>query len=675
MNQLNLGDQLVDRRTQRVIMAVTNATPTLGRIRVLENDAESERWIPYDELRSSISEGHLEVRRDANPALAVYFKHEDSTTCKHLGRHHKSRDKSQDSYLLSLERHTRLVRELRDYAKRHRVSAYAAYPVVRERLKNDYPDWVFPSLATVYRLLDRHQCNAPLVMPNHLKGNRTQRHAPELIELICNLAEATFTQEHSKWTLKKLTDNCRRTAVRHELLRASEPLSQKFVRKIIVTRLHSMPEVTRFLGKDRAAKASVASTRICVEGLLQRAEQDTLHLPVVIKTPDGDCSDVNLAHSIDCGSSIVTGWHMKIGALNESDGLRCIESTLYSKALAFERLNIDDSLDLYGPPGLLVLDNGAETRGDRIRRLPQLGIDVNYCKARHPQKKPFIERLNRSLKEALEVLPGCTRVNGVDGQRDPVALGDDLMTFEELERWIVRWYYEKWADTVLERFVDDEVSDDRSLGVTPRERHHNIVERLGQPLPLPPNRDDWIRTKYHAVTRTLSAKTGITYETYDFKGDNLQRLLNRFGQQPVELLIDPEDYRRLYVIDDIELVELVNVSTNEYSLAHSFQYAKDHRAKIIAETQETARSAAFTEDSYARSMRPAVLSNRKKKAPGRSAKRDVVNRTREREAMERASKMPLAPSKTKTPALNDSMTTWEDVGEFSPRNHTTGALI
>lgn len=674
MNQLNLGDQLVDRRTQCVIMAVTNATPTLGRIRVLENDAESERWIPYDELRRSISEGHLELRREANPALAVYFKHEDSTTCKHLERLHKSRGKSQDNYLLSLERHTRLVRELRDYTKRHRVSAYAAYSVVRERFKNDYPDWIFPSLATVYRLLDRYKCNAPLVMPNHLKGNRTERHAPELVELICTLAEV-FVKEHSKWTLKTLTDNCWRTAVKHELLKVSEPLSQKFVRKVIAKRLHSMPEVTRFLNKDRAAKASVASTRIQVEGVLQRVEQDTLHLPFVIKTPHGECSDVFLAHSIDCGSSIATGWRMKIGALNESDGLECIESTLFSKATTFKHFEVDNGVDLYGTPGLLVLDNGSETRGDRIRRLTQLGIDVNYCKARHPQKKPFIERLNRSLKEALEVLPGCTRVDGVDGQRDPVALGDDLMTFEELERWIVRWYCDKWADTVLKRFVDEEVSDNRSLGVTPRQRYHNIVERLGHPLPLPPNRDDWIRTKFDAVSRTLNVKSGITYETYDFKGDNLQHLLNRFGQQPVELLIDPEDYRRVYVIDGIELVELINVSTNEFSPAYSFKYAKDHRAELVAENQETARSAAFTEDTYARSMRPVTSKNGQKKAPGRSAKQEVVKRTRQRQAVERASKSPLTPSKTKTLATEDSMTTWEDVGEFTPRDRTTGALI
>jgi hypothetical protein len=65
-------------------------------------------------------------------------------------------------------------------------------------------------------------------------------------------------------------------------------------------------------------------------------------------------------------------------------------------------------------------------------------MDVKHCKAKEAQGKPFIERLNRSLKEALQRLPG-TRYEGKDGMRDPEALGDELMTIDALEKWIVRW--------------------------------------------------------------------------------------------------------------------------------------------------------------------------------------------------------------------------------------------
>lgn len=676
MNALNFGDELFDPRTNCVAMEVTSPTTTMGRIRVLEVNAESERWVPYEKIRAQIDMGVLEVRRKGNPTLAVFIDRKDPTTCKRKVPRQSKPGSTEDTYLSSLERATRIVRSLNEYCKRHKVSAYAAYPEVRKEFETECTDWQFPSLATVYRLLERDKCHAPLVMPNHLKGNRTERHSQEIVELICTQAEATFLKEGSRWSLGALTDKVRRTAIAHELLGALEPLSKKFVRKVIVTRLHAMPEVARLLRKDRAAKASMAKHRIRVEGILQRVEQDGVHLPFVVKTPDGPCSDVWLIHAVDCASSNVVGWHLKIGAPSESDGLRCIESTVFSKGAAFAHFGIDDSHDLYGIPGLLVLDNGAEARGERFRRLAQLGVDIEYCKARHPQRKPFIERLNRSLKEALELLPGCTRMDGRDGQRDPVALGDDLMDLEELERWVVRWYFEKWADTVLKRFVDEEVFEDRALGVTPRQRFNNIVERLGCPIPLPPNRSDWIRIKYDVISRTLNLNSGITHAGYEFKGENLQRLIERFGQGRVDVLFDPEDFRRVYVVDGDELVELTNQSASEFTPAHTFSTAKKNRTSLKDKHPETAKSAAFTEDVYNRAMQEGKNTSRPQKSPGRAGKKEVVEKTRHREAIDRAARHPLPPPKPKTTALNDLVPMHlDDVDEFLPRDRQTGALL
>lgn len=677
MNTLLVGDELFDRRAQRVAMVVTAPVLVMGKLRVLEADAQTERMVPHEEVRARIGSGELEVRRKGNPRLAVFLDRNDPITCKRKVPRQRAPGSTEDSYLSSLGRAARIVRTLNQYCRRHKMSAYAAYPEVRKQFEHECMNWQFPSVATVYRLLERDKCNVPLVMPNHLKGNRAERHSAEIVDLICTQAESTFMKEGSPWTLKALTDKCRRAAIAMELLDAQAPLSKKFVRKVIVTRLHAMPQVARLLGKDRAAKASVARHRIRVEGVLQRVEQDALHLPFVIETPDGHCSDVWLVHAIDCAISNIVGWHLKIGAANESDGLRCVESTVFSKEAAFNRLRLDDCHDLYGLPALLVLDNGPEARGERFRRLPQLGIDVDYCKARNPQKKPYIERINRSLKEALEVLPGCTRMDGRDGQRDPVALGDTLMNLDELERWIVRWYFDKWADTVLDRFVDEVAFEDRALGVTPRQRYENIVERLGCPLPLPPNRDDWIRIKYNAVSRTLSMKSGITHQGYQFRGENLERLITRFGEERVDVLFDPEDFRRVYVMDGNELVELQNQSAGEFTPAHTFAQAKDSKASLKRQHPETPRSAAFTEDAHQRSMQGALKSAGPRKAPGRAGKKEVVEKTRHRAAMDRAASHPLVSSKqSKTNHSNGPVPMrLDDVDELSPRDRKTGALI
>jgi len=676
MNTLSVGDELFDTSANSVAMEVTSPTLKMGRIRVLETNSDSERWILYEEVRARISMGELEVRRKGNPTMAIFLDRNDKTTCKRKVQRELPPGSPEESYLSSVGRATRIVRTLNEYCRRYKVSAYTAYPEVRKSFSAEYTEWQFPSLATVYRMLERDRGNAPLVMPPHLKGNRSERHSIEIVEHICKLAEVTFTTPGSKWTVKTLTDLCRRKAIISGLLSASAPLSRKFVHKVIVTRLHAMPEVARLLPKDRAAMASVGSHCIRVESILQRVEQDAVHLPFVVKTPDGPCSTVWLVHAIDCATSNIVGWHLKIGEPNESDGLRCIESSFFSNGATFKYFGIDDAVDLFGTPALLVLDNGAEARGERIKRLPQLTVDIVYCSARNPQKKPFVERLNRSLKEAIETLPGCTRMDGVDGKRDPVALGDDLMDLEELERWIVRWYFDKWADTVLDRFVDEEVAENRSLGITPRERYTNIVERLGHPLPLPPNHDDWIRTKYNAILRKLNMKSGVTFAGYDFKGDNLVHLINRFGEKAVDVLYDPEDYRRVYVVDGAELVELTNEYTSEFTPAHSFAYAKKHKAALKREHAETPKSAAFIQDVYDRSMKKGKDTCRAKKSPGRAAKKEVVEKTKQRAAIQRAAKHPLPESKTKTPTLDGSISMrWDDVDELSPRDRKTGALL
>ncbi|MFW2355957.1 Mu transposase C-terminal domain-containing protein [Hydrogenophaga sp.] len=636
MKELDFGDQLYDPRVARLVMQVTSSELAMGRVRVLEANADVERWIPYDELRCQIGAGTLEVRRKDNPTLAVFLDHDDATTCKRRGSRYLPSKESEDRYLAAVHRATKVVNAMNDYCKRHKVSAYAAYDAVREQFISSSTGFEFPSVASVYRMIERDRCKASLITPNKKRGNHDGRHSKAMDAFICRLAKKTYLTEKSKWTLKEFTDACRRMAIARGIAKPASRLSKKYVHKIITTKLHSMPKAARLLKKDRAAQMSVASHRIQVEGILQRVEQDTVHLPFVIMTEDGPCSDVYLIQAIDCASSNVVGWHLQIGAPNESSGLECVESTLFSKATSFSYFGIDESHDLYGTCGLLVLDNGPEGRGGRFRRLGQLGIDVHYCKARHPQEKPFIERLNRSLKEALQLLPGCTRVDGKDGQRNPVVLGDKLMELKELERWIVHWYFNDWADTVLERFVDEEVSENRGLGVTPRQRFKNIVERVGCPLPLPPNRSDWIRTKYNVVSRKLNIKSGVTFEGYDFKGDNLMRLLHRFGQEPVLVLYDPEDYRRVYVLEDEALVELTNQSATEFSPAYSFEYAKEHRAQLKKKNSETAKQAAFRTASQEKSLEEHTQKGQPKKSSGRDDKKQVVQRAKQRDAVNRA---------------------------------------
>jgi hypothetical protein len=147
-------------------------------------------------------------------------------------------------------------------------------------------------------------------------------------------------------------------------------------------------------------------------------------------------------------------------------------------------LGIENGPDLYGAPVTINFDNGAEAKGLRMGRLTQIGTAPVYLKSRNPQKKPYIERLNRSVKEALQTLQGSTRFDDEDGMRDPELLGDLPMPLAEFKRWLARFYFEEWVDKPLERFVSSVFVDDRALGNSPRERFENMAYRDGYVYPL-----------------------------------------------------------------------------------------------------------------------------------------------------------------------------------------------
>jgi len=68
------------------------------------------------------------------------------------------------------------------------------------------------------------------------------------------------------------------------------------------------------------------------------------------------------------------------------------------KGNSMNELDIDHDMNVCGTPGQLVVDNGPETKGGRIRNLDLLGAHVKHGRARAGQQKAVIERLNCSSR-------------------------------------------------------------------------------------------------------------------------------------------------------------------------------------------------------------------------------------------------------------------------------------
>jgi putative transposase len=661
---LRLGDQVFDAVRKKTLTASSSVVIN-GRIRLLNEDDEVEELLRVSALREGISGGIFRVIRKDGPLLSPSDIANPNLTTALAMAHRVTR-------VISDRAHTKGVSFNKAYeAEKNEHSRRRAEGELDENDENEIPaSTPIPSKATVYRYSERMRHNKPLLRGHENKGNRVPRYADEVVERIAAIASEHYLQNGSRWNVTAITRLSNQELADLRLIRAGATVSKKFV-KSVIHQLSPDPSAPRMDPKDRPAAKSVAKAPIRVNGLLQRVEQDALHLPWRFRTPHGETVNVWLVHAICCASSIPVGFHFVIGSPRESDGLKCVQTILFSKAELLAGLGVTTDIDLYGAPGLLVFDNGAEAKGNRMKNLVQIGTDPHYLKSRNPQGKPFIERLNRSLKEALQTLPGSTRFDDVDGQRDPELLGDCSMPLDEFKTWVARWYYEVWVNTPLKRFILSRFVEDEHLGDTAAERFRSLTSR-GYSYPLPPNRLAWERTKYEHVTRTLSDKTGVTIDGFEFRGPNLPGLIARLGMSSVTVLVDPDDFRSVFVMDGDENIELTNIHTDETSVAYSFEEAKAMVKEAKDRLRPSEDAARFWRALFSRSTKTASSASGNAKSPSDESKQ-TAKAARAHEAGQR-SRTKSAKLPDNTPDTTESLSL-DDVQAYPVLDRKTGAAV
>lgn len=626
---LRLHDKVASLLKPDAYLEVLDAKPKKGWIKVFDAEKHEERYVEALKLQSEIHDGLLTVLRPGRPRASLAAQATDQVLIE------------QNSNI------RKILRDIFDIERHWGCSFLQAYRRAREIYQQQSSPVApsFPTQATIYRYRQKELAGFPALLGDKNKGNRSARYSDDVINIICKLAEL-YLKPQSRWTLTSLT-----SAVNQQVsdagLSTSRPVSKKYVRRVIQRLLSVDPAHDRMLPADAIAGKSTAKKRLLIEMLFERVEQDAVHLPFVVETPTGVSSQVYLVHAIDCSTSYPLGWQLVVGAPVDSDTLACVEMYMSpAKQGRFKQLKINHDKNIYGTPGLLVFDNGAETRGSRIKNLEKLGVDVLHCRARAGHEKPFIERLNRSLKEALEGLAGCTRLDGKDGQRDPVALGDKLITLEELERWIVRWYYEKWIHTPLKRLQWDVVTNN-AKGETPAARMQHFEDEC-YAIPLPPSRSEWLAALYNHTERRLSRKTGITVDGLHYKGKAITTLLKKYGEeQSLKVLFNPDDFRHVYVYegDELPLVTLTHEYVRPETPAWSFKEAKERFKKLKADFQPAAQAEQFDRDLHEKTLADS-LAPKHRKPSKYDRNRDTAQRHKEAKAAQRAAhpSAPLPPT-------------------------------
>lgn len=636
---LLLHDRLAPPGNHDAYLEVLDPNPRSGCIKVFDVTERKDRYVVMADIIADIHGGKLTVLRAGKPR----FSHAAQPDDKAL--HERSRVINE------------AIRRIQAIQKQRGLSFSQAYRLVVEELARQPDSRPLPSLSTMYRYRKADIAGLPVLRGNKNKGNRMRRYPQEVDNTISIAAEQHYLVSKSRWSLRTLTGHVNRSVHGTVLPADAAPISIQYVKKTILRSVAPDPELSRMLPEEAVAGKSFARKRIRAEVPFERVEQDAVHLPFVCQTPSGVTSVVWLVHAIDCCTSYPLGWHLVVGAPVDADTLACAEMYMAPiKLKRFKEMGIDHDMNVCGTPGQLVFDNGAETKTSRIQNLEKLGTDVKHCRARAGQEKPFIERLNRSLKEALEGLAGCTRMDGKDGQRDPIALGDKIPTLDELERWIVRWYYEKWIHHPLERLQWDVVLTGLPKGDTPAQRWKYFEDSCFA-ISLPPSRAEWLAALYEHAQRRLSRKTGITIDGLHYKNDEIEALIGRYGEeQMLHVLFNPDDFRHVYIYenDDLPLVTLPFEHLEPETPAWSFKDAKERLKTHKSGHKPTPQAEKFDQD-----MNEAVVADSlapKRKKPGKYERnRETARREKEAKAKARAAREPRpVPPRTKATPNRES---------------------
>ena len=169
----------------------------------------------------------------------------------------------------------------------------------------------------------------------------------------------------------------------------------------------------------------------------------------------------------------------------------------------------------YGKPNTIIHDAGPAFNNAKVKDVALgFGCTVATTPAGDPQKKPFVEKMNRTIRESFaSKFPGYLDKNG----------GDSVVpkNWRELNAYLTlsefKKYFEEWFCDLYHQH------EHRGLdGATPQQVWHDYYSRPGISQPVVPEYDP--RCYGEKYIGTIQAGKGVQYNYSFYNSDELQSL-------------------------------------------------------------------------------------------------------------------------------------------------------
>lgn len=301
------------------------------------------------------------------------------------------------------------------------------------------------------------------------------------------------------------------------------------------------------LGADAArAKYRVAMAGLKVDNILDRIEIDhtPLDLIVIDKITTLPLGRPWLTLAIDKHSRMVVGFYICFNAPSSYSVLQCLKRVILPKDDWLARFpDIRGTWPAYGIPVLIAVDNGMDLHSEAFEKsCLELGIQILYCPAAHPEAKGSVERFLRTLNQGLiHQLPG-TVFSNIDERGDYASEKVAAIDMETLVHLITKWIVDIYN-----------VTSHRGIHTSPLLKWLESSPRKIIDLPVYPQQLDVItgipaqRTVFHY---------GIELERLHYNSKALQEIRRRSGEN---LLVQLKFY-----MDTVSYIHVFDPYTKEY---------------------------------------------------------------------------------------------------------------
>lgn len=258
-----------------------------------------------------------------------------------------------------------------------------------------------------------------------------------------------------------------------------------------------------------------------------------------------------LTTALDQHTRMIAGMHIGFDAPGYLTVMLLLRNMVLPKSYVRQRFkNIEADWPCFGLPKILLLDNGKEFHSQAFRDACfQLGIEIRYCEAGHPQQKASIERVFRTFNDQLlHQLPGTTFENSVK-RGDYDSQGRAILSFDQLveavHHYVIDLYHRSYH---------------RGLRDTPLEAW--LTATKVHPVTLPPSVQNLTILTAKVLTKPAH-HYGIEINHLRYNSYELGNLRPRKNDKKrFTVRYDPTDLSKIWVLDD-EIGNFIVVPSTE----------------------------------------------------------------------------------------------------------------